>query len=185
MYLSEWRIPWSWDKNLYELHRILWKAFPGRPAEQRSFVFRWERRQRALSVMMLSTVAPEMFQGMTCVRSSSFVPNLSQGTYGFILRANPIKRLSKARNRVPLVGEEALKGWLLRKTENACQMKDIRIQGRDTVYFRKGAVPGKLVTVDYEGVFHLKDKAALLKLMTHGIGPAKAFGCGMFLIRRV
>lgn len=51
-------------------------------------------------------------------------------------------------------------------------------------YFRKGNRGGKLVTVTFEGVLNVTDPAHLIRLLENGVGPAKAFGCGLLLVRR-
>ena len=43
---------------------------------------------------------------------------------------------------------------------------------------------GKLVTATFEGVLHVRDPDRLAALLENGIGPAKAFGCGLLLVRR-
>jgi len=40
-------------------------------------------------------------------------------------------------------------------------------------------------TVDYEGVLTVSDPELLLAQLSIGLGRAKAFGCGLMLIRRV
>jgi len=40
-------------------------------------------------------------------------------------------------------------------------------------------------TLDYEGLLTVVDVDAFYKTLMRGIGPAKAFGCGLFLVRQV
>lgn len=42
----------------------------------------------------------------------------------------------------------------------------------------------RFATLDFEGVCTVCDPQAMLDTLYHGIGPAKAFGCGLMLIRR-
>lgn len=44
--------------------------------------------------------------------------------------------------------------------------------------------PG-VVTVTFEGVLNVIDPDRLVMLLENGIGPAKAFGCGLLLVRRL
>ncbi|MCF4152273.1 type I-E CRISPR-associated protein Cas6/Cse3/CasE [Dethiosulfovibrio sp. F2B] len=185
MYLSEWRLPWSRSHNPYEIHRKLWEAFPDMPDGKRSFLFRWEKQFRSISVLMLSQNEPRKFQGATFHRSSVFDPRIDEGPYIFTVRANPVKRLAEARCRVPLVGEQALVEWLNRKMEGICEIEDVTVQSRSEIYFKKRDMAGKIVTVDYRGILRPKNGEALLSLMKKGLGPAKAFGCGMLLLKRL
>jgi CRISPR system Cascade subunit CasE len=41
-----------------------------------------------------------------------------------------------------------------------------------------------LSTLDFEGYLHVTDPGIFLKALLTGIGPAKAFGCGLLLVRR-
>jgi CRISPR system Cascade subunit CasE len=44
--------------------------------------------------------------------------------------------------------------------------------------------PGQLGIIDFEGVVDVTDPAAFLAAIARGFGRAKAFGCGLMLIRR-
>jgi CRISPR system Cascade subunit CasE len=53
------------------------------------------------------------------------------------------------------------------------------------LFFRRGNRGGKITAVTFEGVLNVLDPAALVLLLQNGIGPAKAFGCGLMLVRRI
>ncbi len=42
-----------------------------------------------------------------------------------------------------------------------------------------------VLSISDEGVLQVLDPTLMLSLLENGIGPAKAFGCGMMLVRRV
>jgi CRISPR system Cascade subunit CasE len=42
-----------------------------------------------------------------------------------------------------------------------------------------------LSTLDFEGSLTVTDPADFLNALLSGIGPAKAFGCGLLLVRRL
>ena len=42
-----------------------------------------------------------------------------------------------------------------------------------------------LSTLDYTGVLTVTDKGKFTEALYHGIGPAKGFGCGLMMIRRI
>ena len=48
---------------------------------------------------------------------------------------------------------------------------------------KKGDI--KFSTVDFSGELLVTDAAALTAALAHGIGRAKAFGCGLLLVQRV
>ncbi|MGA7978862.1 MAG: type I-E CRISPR-associated protein Cas6/Cse3/CasE [Chromatiaceae bacterium] len=37
----------------------------------------------------------------------------------------------------------------------------------------------------FEGVLTVRDPHALVRHLENGIGPAKAFGCGLMMVRRI
>jgi CRISPR system Cascade subunit CasE len=49
---------------------------------------------------------------------------------------------------------------------------------------RPGAKPMQLATIDFEGELEVTDPAAFLTQLASGFGRARAFGCGLMLIRR-
>jgi len=53
------------------------------------------------------------------------------------------------------------------------------------VYFRKEGRGGKLVTVTFEGNLWVKEPERFVNFLQNGVGPAKSFGCGLLLVRRV
>ena len=124
------------------------------------------------------------------------VPKVSQVLH-FRLTANPVKTIADEQKRlnaksepkscrVPLIGQVPLQEWLGRKLSLAATVLDdsLLVQPRPPLYFRKGGRPGKIVPVDYEGLLTVTDPAMLLDLLNRGVGPAKAFGCGLMLVRR-
>jgi CRISPR system Cascade subunit CasE len=58
------------------------------------------------------------------------------------------------------------------------------IAGKNRLYFRKKDRPGKVVTISYTGLLGVNDTKPLMNLVENGIGPAKAFGCGMLSLAR-
>lgn len=50
---------------------------------------------------------------------------------------------------------------------------------------RQGRRPIRYSSVDYQGVLTVTDPERLGNALYHGIGKAKAFGCGLLLIRRI
>ncbi|MCB1812067.1 MAG: type I-E CRISPR-associated protein Cas6/Cse3/CasE, partial [Candidatus Competibacteraceae bacterium] len=51
--------------------------------------------------------------------------------------------------------------------------------------FKKDGKAGKIATVGYTGMLEIIEPTTLNELLQKGIGPAKAFGCGLLLVRRI
>lgn len=60
----------------------------------------------------------------------------------------------------------------------------LRVDGYNTWRQRYGKKI-ELSTLDFEGVLQVTEPVKFLEALHNGIGPAKAFGCGLLLVRRV
>ena len=117
----------------------------------------------------------------------------------FHLRANPIKTLKQSKGtvekkgktftktvRVPLLHEELQQAWLETKLQAFGQLETLIVQPEPVLYFRKTKEgrSGKIQTVMFNGVLTITDVAAFNNEIVQGIGPAKAFGCGLLSVAR-
>lgn len=207
MFLSRVEIPWEAARNPYDLHRQLWRLFPGEAREVRSngdevrqgFLFRVEDHQtgRPAPLLVQSRRAPEAAPGVTLVGTREFHPQPAAGLrLSFLITANPVKTITDAERdakpgkksekcRVPLIREEEQREWLARKLAGAAEVGAVAVQPHPPFYFRKGTKAGKLAVVTFEGVLSVEEPETFVRLLENGIGPAKAFGCGLLLVRRI
>jgi len=196
MYLSKVWINWHWAKDPYQLHRAIWQLFPGRPDDQRDFLFRVEDLQpgRGAAVLLQSQQAPESAEVASVLASKEYSLPLAQGVrLRFRLRGNPIKSINDDRQRrnakgeikscrVPLIHEEEQLQWLARKLEAGAQLETARVVDEQPLYFRKSDMAGKIKPVCFEGILVVNDVEQFKGLIERGVGPAKAMGCGMLSI---
>lgn len=207
MFLSRVEIPWEAARNPYNLHRQLWHLFPDEDRESRSsddeirqgFLFRIEDNAtgRPARLLVQSRRAPIRADGLLLVGTREINPCPSAGQrLAFVLTANPVKTITDAQRdakpgkqsekcRVPLIKEEDQRQWLLRKLGEAGEIEAVSVLPHAPLYFRKGSRGGKLVTATFEGELRVSDPDRLAALLENGIGPAKAFGCGLLLVRRI
>ena len=207
MILTRAEIPWSAARDPYQHHRSLWKLFPTEPAEPRrgdgeprqGFLFRVEdnRPGRPARLLVQSRRRPVPTEGVTLIGSREVNPQPSSGQrLAFLLTANPVRTVKDAESeqkpdkkrqscRVPLVREDDQRAWLARKLEGAAELEAVSLLPHQPLYFRRGSRAGKVVPLSFEGVLKVDDPARLVALLENGIGPAKAFGCGLLLVRRL
>jgi len=115
----------------------------------------------------------------------------------FFLIANPIKTINDKvgrknadgetkKCRVPLIREEEQRAWVKRKFQNAASFETLVIDPVYPLKFRKGKEDrvGKIQPVSFRGVLNVKAPEEMVELVQNGIGPAKAFGCGMLSLAR-
>lgn len=208
MILSDVFMHWQVASRPYEWHRAIWRLFPDHDKESRTsydevrqgFLFRIERIETGsgASALVLSANNPEGGgQGIEVrKRTRNFEPRFKTGeNLHFKLTANPVKTIldegsrknkkgDTKKCRVPLVREEEQLTWLRRKLAVAAEVAHAEVRQEHPVYFRKSGV-GKIVPVTFEGTLHVLDGDGLRAHMQKGIGPAKAFGCGLLLVRRI
>lgn len=193
MYLSRVLLTGERFRNPYEIHRALWSVFPDDPAQTRDFLFRVEQNSTSKAqILMQSLREPGEDASHTRILASKPVSiNIDAGhVFRFLLVANPVKtiqdeqgRVNKngdiKKSRVPLIKEEDQFAWLERKLAGAAQLKMMEINKLAPLHFRKGGRAGKIQPYAFKGVLQTNNPAQLMALITQGIGPAKAFGCGM------
>jgi CRISPR system Cascade subunit CasE len=207
MFLSRVEIPWEYTRNPYNLHRQLWKLFPGEEKETRSnseelrqgFLFRIEENPtgRPARLLVQSRRAPEPASGVVLVGTREISPQPVAGQrLAFLLTANPVKTITDTQRdakpgkksekcRVPLIKEEDQHDWIERKLADAGEIEAVNVLPHAPIYFRKGNRGGKLISVTFEGVLRVSKPSRITELLDNGIGHAKAFGCGLLLVRRI
>ena len=205
MFLSKVHIPWQQAKKAYEFHQALWRLFPGCEDTQRDFLFRLEQIQTGVgaNVLLQSAIRPVGGeQSPLLVGQREFELNVPNGQrLRFRLRANPIKTIKDSSKgtvekkgkiftktvRVPLLYEEQQQAWLERKLQDFAHLESLIVQVEPVTYFRKPKEgrSGKIQTVLFDGVMTVTHSVEFETQVAHGIGPAKAFGCGLLSVARV
>lgn len=207
MYLSQLHIVWNKSKNPYDLHRAIWTLFPGPEDQERDFLFRVEslERDRGARVLMLSQTEPQQeAEHCRLMALKEWNPKFAEGqAFRFRLRVNPVKSVkdeSKGMRhskhgyqypkqvRIPLIHEEQQQAWLERKLSGIADIDYLMIQQEMPLNFTKPGkekrMAGKIQPVLFDGVLVVKSPEGLVKCVTEGIGPAKAFGCGLLSLAR-
>lgn len=187
-------------------HRLIWAAFAGDPEARRDFLWR-EMGQGAF--LVLSARAPEGGALFEPPEVSAFAPDLrTADRLAFVLRANATRTVTEAdgKKRHRDVVMEALHGlpagdraearmdlaqeagaaWLAGQGARA----GFAVLRADVTAYRVVEPPGqgrrrpRFGVLDLEGVIEVTDPALFLPKLVQGFGRAKAFGCGLMLIRR-
>ena len=190
MYLSKCLITNRKPMNPYEIHRKIWDLFPDRSTAARDFLFRVEQSSSVgHTILLQSTLEPvSVKDGLVVFDQKEINYSFKTGmALRFFLTANTTKRIrakgdkksNQGRCRVPLIDEGEICDWLRRKFVDIGQLHEVIIAGKNNLYFRKRGRPGKIVTINYTGLLAVDDAKYLTDVVENGIGPAKAFGCGL------
>lgn len=187
-------------------HRLIWSAFAGEPAARRDFLWR-DMGQGAF--LVLAPRPPGESALFEPAEATPFALDLRAGDrLAFVLRANATRTVTGpdgrkrhhdvvmaalhavpkgARAAVRLeLAQQAGRQWL----EGQGARAGFRLLGAEATAYRVAEPPGqgrrrpRFGILDLEGHLALTDPGAFLARLAQGFGRAKAFGCGLMLIRR-
>ena len=192
----------------YRMHQALWNLFEHDPNAKRDFLYRQEGQADKLSFLVLSRRRPGDDDGMWEVQTKAFAPRLRAGQrLHFSIRINPvIKRRDEdgRQHRHDLVMDlkksadgqdgtqaelvqQAARQWLGARAErNGFDLAESSLIGEAYRQWRFVGKGGRRIcfsSIDCSGLLTVADTERFEKALTSGIGPEKAFGCGLLLIR--
>jgi CRISPR system Cascade subunit CasE len=201
---------WSAFRSAYSLHQAIWELFGDRADRERDFLYHVKEAGGPPAIYALSMRPPADPNRMWNLDAKKFDPQLHAGMHlGFLLRANPVRTREGKRHDVVMEEKQRLKAqnvgradwpleaelvqeagakWLEARSEKAgIQIRSVRADGyRQHQFFKRGAErPVCISTLDFTGVLEVVDAASFRDALCRGFGPAKGFGCGMMLIRRI
>lgn len=192
-------------------HRLIWTVFAGDPAAKRDFLWREEGDGRFLVLSQRPPHSADLFEAPDV---KPFDPAVRVGDrLAFLLRANatrtvktnritqsgkrershrdvvmdllrPTPKEERAEARMA-AAQQAGQTWLASiGARNGFTTESVTAES-----YRVLEPPGRRAMprfgiLDLQGVVRIDDPALFLQRLTHGFGRAKAFGCGLMLIRR-
>ena len=192
-------------------HHLVWSLFADGAGRKRDFLW---REIETGEFLILSVRHPEDRHGLFEIdEPKAFTPVLECGDrLRFSLYANPVVRRRRSSGRRSAKHDVVMDGlrshakgeraahrfevmreqgfaWLTRQgTSSGFEIRsaDVEVDGYDQHRIsRTGQTRSMLYsTVDFEGILTVSDPAALLTAIARGFGGAKAYGCGLMLIRR-
>ena len=213
--LARQLLPDETGQRAQATHRLIWSIFAGDPEATRDFLYREIEPGSGLasrsSFMVLSHRPPAQGHALLDIETKDFAPTLAAGDrLGFMLRANatvrrkgngvskrhdvvmdalrtaPGKRAGERLSIIATAGRTWLEaqgaryGFVLPEAEDR-----LRIDGYDRLTFPRLGRKGAISTLDFSGTLELRDPALFMDRLSLGFGHAKAYGCGLMLIRRI
>lgn len=184
-------------------HRAVWSLFAD-PDVERDFL--WRKEAGRGRYMILSQRPPDPGSPIFNVETRPFDVSLSDGdTLAFHLRVNATvarkagpgrgKRHDVAMDLLRAhppgdraahrdgLAHEAAKTWLL-KQATGFTLDALMLDGYESTQVPRKGRPARFGIFDLAGRLTVTDPTAFLGKLTQGFGRAKAFGCGLMLIRR-
>lgn len=192
-------------------HHLVWSLFADGTGRRRDFLW---REMDTGEFLILSARHPEDRHGLFEIdQPKPFTPAIESGDrLRFSLRANavirrrdPPRRRSvkhdvvmdalrfhgkgeRAAQRLAVVQKQGV-AWLDRQGAKAgfeIRSDDVAVDGYDQHLISRARPepPMSYSTLDFDGVLTVGDPDALLSAISRGFGAAKAYGCGLMLVRR-
>jgi CRISPR system Cascade subunit CasE len=198
----------------YGQHQAVWQFFdlpPDAAGRGGVFLFRQEWHNDLPAFYILSRHTPQDRTDLWKIQSKPYAPQLEAGDrLHFKLRVNPVVTRNGKRHDVVMDAKQRL-GWKeLQPVERpalsalAYQAGTAWLAGRAEKHgfsllptslmvdgYRTHAVHGRsrahihFSTLDFSGVLTVVNAEQFLHALYSGIGPAKGFGCGLLLVKRV
>ena len=200
------------QKSQHPGHHLVWSLFADSSGQQRDFL--WREMERGEFLILSARIPVNRHNLFRMDEPKLFAPALSVGDrLHFSLQANPVVRRRDASSsrsakhdvvmdalrfhatrervdhRYPAIQKQGF-AWLERQAEKAgfkVRSDDVWIDGyRQHHIVRKGvAAPMCFSTLNFDGELEVRDPPVFLSNIARGFGAAKAYGCGLMLIRRI
>ncbi len=200
--------------NGYQAHQLVWQLFADDVERQRDFIYRYEASNGCPIFHTVSERQPVGDSKIWNIHTKEYKPKLQSGQLlGFTVCANPIRAKREdngQQKRHDVIMEEKLKlkkegkdfdmpdivqtkglQWLEERADThgfSIKPSNVRVDGyRQHKFFKKkGNNSISLSTVDFNGILTVTAPDVFIeKCLFKGIGPAKGFGCGLMMVRRV
>ena len=187
-------------------HRLIWSVFSDSHARERDFLWRHDGKGR---FMVLSARAPRQSDLFLPPETKAFEPDLRAGDrLHYLLRANATKSRKTGEGRgkrvdvvmdllheLPPEDRAAARPDLAKKAganwmEVQGEARGFRPVATLTEGYtvlemeRRGGKRASLGVLDLSGEIEITDSSRFLTALAQGFGRAKAWGCGLMLIRR-
>ena len=203
------------EKDSYREHQMLWRLFDNDPDAKRDFLFRRDDQDGWPQFFVVSQRMPANQDNVWQIDHQAYHPKLRSGLrLAFSLRANPVitrKDTSGKSKRHDLVMDlKKQSGWQESSSSERCSIYELVQQAGETWLsprlercgakleslntegyiqhqtHKKGQAKSiRYSTLDLTGIVEVDNPPTFTEMLYRGIGPAKAFGCGLLLVRRI
>ncbi|WP_018681742.1 type I-E CRISPR-associated protein Cas6/Cse3/CasE [Actinokineospora enzanensis] len=196
----------------HRLHGAVQAAFPTDRREARPegrILWRVDQREHRALLYLVSPYEPDLTHVVEVAgwptteawQTKPYRPLLEKLDVGqewaFRLTANPVyqTKLDPTAKRSKRLGHVTVRQqteWLLTRCERlgfrimpaVGGEPDVAVQGRRVWTFRRDSRDVTLATATFGGRLAIEDAEAFRHSLTHGIGPAKGYGCGLLTLAR-
>ncbi|HEX4495494.1 MAG TPA: type I-E CRISPR-associated protein Cas6/Cse3/CasE [Thermoanaerobaculia bacterium] len=194
----------------YRLHQAIWSLFADHADRRRDFLYRVDWDSGRPLLWTLSDRPPRPMLEPWEAQTRELNPILRAGErLRFSLRANPVVTRDRKRHDVVMEAKRSLRAsglskvdwptdaqlaqehgaaWLVRRAEARgfdVEPGEVLVDSYEVHTFKKPRGEDvRFATCDFHGLLTVTDADVFLHTLHQGLGAAKGFGCGLFLIRR-
>lgn len=198
----------------YTAHQLVWNFFEAHPEQSRDFLFRQENNEKP-TFYLVSARAPVDRQDMWAIETKPYSPKIQIGDQlGFRLRVNPVRSTREGRGSVkrhdvvmdlktrlkemgegdlpplPAIMQEAGFRWLSSRAQRhgfQIAENEVQVDGYQQHRLRKRQQRSRIQisTLEFSGRLTVTEPQHFLAALYQGVGPAKGFGCGLLMVRRL
>ena len=187
--------------NLYDWHQEAWKLFPGKPRDKRDFLTRLDVDEREFRLTVVSDSKPQKpnWYPEGCYQNKEIPASFFEHKrYLFQLTVNPTRTLSgrdqkgnvkKHGSHYAVLKLEELRDWFKQKeVQGGFNVLEKQVLEISKPIFHKLFTKeheGVLVGVEFKGVLEVINRDNFLKTVHNGIGRARGFGFGLFILKPI
>lgn len=188
--------------DAYSLHRVVYSLFPDVRSEheknshiQSGIVYAdqggvFEGYQPVRKVLMVSDRQPtaQVNGGYGQVMCKSVAADfLGYNRYRFKVQVNPVRKDKRTGKRMAIKGREATRQWFIERAPKSWGFEidplHLQVDAIDVVQFSgKDQHQITVGKAHLQGVLNVTNHAQFMHSFKHGIGKARAFGCGLLQI---
>lgn len=187
-------------RNANDMHRNIMKAFDDLPSDTpraaHSVLYSVMDYSGKPAVYVISQTMPDWsrVRGYVPIDEPADISGIQEkfcngSVFGFRLFASPTKKVSrdgKLSARVFLRTKEERRNWLQRQAQkNGFELLSVSENGESKVTGRKNGMQINCTGVLFTGALRITDQKSFWEAYCGGIGPGKAYGLGMLMIRRL
>lgn len=181
--------------SAYEMHRTLTRAFAtAEQADPARFLWRLETGNNAWATPVVLIQSAHMGNWSALQLPPNYLHReieskpvdlqtlVEEGRcYRFRLLANPT--VARHGKRYGLASEQEQRSWLCRQGErHGFEIDAALVTASDVMVSRKGDDRINLQRASFEGRLYVREQKAFNVALVQGIGPGKAFGCGLLSV---
>ncbi len=195
----------------YRVHQHIWGLFSRHNDQARDWLYRNNPNANGTEFFTVSNHPPQDDSGLWAIDSKPYAPQLHAGdSLSFVLTANPVvtkrdKQRKQHRHDVVMdlkaqfdkdqrppqadIIQQAASQWLSKRGQQAgfeINAQHISAEAYTQHRLRKRHRQDiRFSSVEFSGLLTITDSEKFIHTLYNGLGPAKGFGCGLMLVRRV